>query len=122
MKHLIWTSSTRLAGLPPPLLSACEQILQNKAQLKDGILKKYKTACISELKAMPDHLHSPSTDVLPGELQEIEESSTLCNIEEITGSQNATLAPTPKSPLWPLAQQLLLTRVTLKPLSPPVML
>ncbi|GFY46178.1 hypothetical protein TNIN_451721 [Trichonephila inaurata madagascariensis] len=40
----------------PPLLSACEQILQNKAPLqKMETFKKYKIACISELKAMPDH-------------------------------------------------------------------
>ncbi|GFY78423.1 hypothetical protein TNIN_264641 [Trichonephila inaurata madagascariensis] len=177
----------------PSLLSACEQILQNKAQLqKMETFKKYKTACISELKAMPDHHpDEPFYRRATSELQEIEESINLAvsdiasfppcttpgcphhesvsklltptksvlirisnkrkedpdfeypplrkttrrqilnlpannisilpnkfslpkdsNIEELTGSQNATLAPTPNLP-WPLAQMLPPIRVTL---------
>ncbi|GFU03203.1 hypothetical protein TNCV_2720981 [Trichonephila clavipes] len=47
--------SPRRTPTPPPL-SACEQILQNKAQLqKMETFKKFKLACIAELQAMPDH-------------------------------------------------------------------
>ncbi|GFY74586.1 hypothetical protein TNIN_409351 [Trichonephila inaurata madagascariensis] len=57
----------------PPLLSACEQILQNKAQLqKMETFKKYKTACISELKAMPDH----HPDVPPWSSRRLKNPST----------------------------------------------
>ncbi|GFW12195.1 hypothetical protein TNCV_5111401 [Trichonephila clavipes] len=47
--------SPRRTPTPPPL-SACEQILQTKAQLqKMETFKKFKLACIAELQAMPDH-------------------------------------------------------------------
>ncbi|GFS91162.1 putative RNA-directed DNA polymerase from transposon X-element [Trichonephila clavipes] len=47
--------SPRRTPTPPPL-SACEQILQNTAQLqKMETFKKFKLACIAELQAMPDH-------------------------------------------------------------------
>ncbi|GFQ85520.1 hypothetical protein TNCT_249071 [Trichonephila clavata] len=40
----------------PPLLSPCEQLRHNKAQLKRMItFRKHKAACIQELQAMPDH-------------------------------------------------------------------
>ncbi|GFY62410.1 hypothetical protein TNIN_65511 [Trichonephila inaurata madagascariensis] len=63
----------------PLLLSACEQILQNKAQLqKMETFKKCKIACISELKAMPDHHpDEPFYRRATSELQEIEESINL---------------------------------------------
>ncbi|GFX13894.1 hypothetical protein TNCV_3422051 [Trichonephila clavipes] len=56
--------SPRRTPTPPPL-SACEQILQTKAQLqKMETFKKFKLACIAELQAMPDHHpNSLSTDV-----------------------------------------------------------
>ncbi|GFU41466.1 hypothetical protein TNCV_2633171 [Trichonephila clavipes] len=45
--------SPRRTPTPPPL-SACEQILQTKAQLqKMETFKKFKLACIAELQAMP---------------------------------------------------------------------
>ncbi|GFW08204.1 hypothetical protein TNCV_956351 [Trichonephila clavipes] len=63
----------------PPLLSACEQILQNKAQLqKMETFKKFKLACISELQAMPDHHpDEPFYRRAVSELQEIEETINL---------------------------------------------
>ncbi|GFT93819.1 RNA-directed DNA polymerase from mobile element jockey [Trichonephila clavipes] len=56
--------SPRRTPTPPPL-SACEQILQTKAQLqKMETFKKFKLACIAELQAMPDHHpDEPFTDV-----------------------------------------------------------
>ncbi|GFV74749.1 PRE_C2HC domain-containing protein [Trichonephila clavipes] len=99
----------------PPLLSACEQILQNKAQLqKMETFKKFKLACIAELKDMPDHHpDEPFYKRAVSELQEIEETINLAhisispnkfslpsdsNIEEITGSQNVIPVVTPKPP------------------------
>ncbi|GFU02320.1 hypothetical protein TNCV_1238331 [Trichonephila clavipes] len=63
----------------PPLLSACEQILQNKAQLqKMETFKKFKLACIAELQAMPDHHpDEPFYRRAVSELQEIEETINL---------------------------------------------
>ncbi|GFX02459.1 PRE_C2HC domain-containing protein [Trichonephila clavipes] len=63
----------------PPLFSACEQILQNKAQLqKMETFKKFKLACISELQAMPDHHpDEPFYRRAVSELQEIEETINL---------------------------------------------
>ncbi|GFX10478.1 nucleic-acid-binding protein from transposon X-element [Trichonephila clavipes] len=63
----------------PPLLLACEQILQNTAQLqKMETFKKFKLACIAELQDMPDH-HSdePFYKRSVSELQEIEETINL---------------------------------------------
>ncbi|GFU12212.1 hypothetical protein TNCV_4600221 [Trichonephila clavipes] len=56
--------SPRRTPTPPPL-SACEQILQTKAQLqKMETFKKFKLACIAELQAMPITTRmSLSTDV-----------------------------------------------------------
>ncbi|GFX26712.1 hypothetical protein TNCV_1838871 [Trichonephila clavipes] len=63
----------------PPLLSACEQILQNKAQLqKMETFKKFKLACIAELQDMPDHHpDEPFYKRAVLELQEIEETINL---------------------------------------------
>ncbi|GFX41718.1 nucleic-acid-binding protein from transposon X-element [Trichonephila clavipes] len=63
----------------PPLLSACEQILQNKAQLqKMETFKKFKLACIAELQAMPDHHpDEPFYKRAVSELEEVEETINL---------------------------------------------
>ncbi|GFT21952.1 PRE_C2HC domain-containing protein [Trichonephila clavipes] len=63
----------------PPLLSACEQILQNKAQLqKMETFKKFKLDCIAELQAMPDHHpDEPFYRRAVSELQEVEETINL---------------------------------------------
>ncbi|GFW54247.1 hypothetical protein TNCV_1560251 [Trichonephila clavipes] len=63
----------------PPLLSACEQILQNKAQLqKMKTFKKFKLACIAELQEMPDHHpDEPFYKRAVSELQEIEDTINL---------------------------------------------
>ncbi|GFU07696.1 hypothetical protein TNCV_826751 [Trichonephila clavipes] len=92
--------SPRRTPTPPPL-SACEQILQNKAQLqKMETFKKFKLACIAELQAMPDHHpDEPFYRRAVSELQEVEETINLAQYrEEITGSQNAIPVVTPKPP------------------------
>ncbi|GFU65831.1 nucleic-acid-binding protein from transposon X-element [Trichonephila clavipes] len=70
--------SPRRTPTPPPL-SACEQILQNKAQLqKMETFKKFKLACIAELQAMPDHHpDEPFYRRAVSELQEVEETINL---------------------------------------------
>ncbi|GFV89433.1 nucleic-acid-binding protein from transposon X-element [Trichonephila clavipes] len=70
--------SPRRTPTPPPL-SACEQILQTKAQLqKMETFKKFKLACIAELQAMPDHHpDEPFYRRAVSELQEVEETINL---------------------------------------------
>ncbi|GFV26570.1 nucleic-acid-binding protein from transposon X-element [Trichonephila clavipes] len=69
--------SPRRTPTPPPL-SACEQILQNKAQLQKMTFKKFKLACIAELQAMPDHHpDEPFYRRAVSELQEVEETINL---------------------------------------------
>ncbi|GFW95165.1 nucleic-acid-binding protein from transposon X-element [Trichonephila clavipes] len=93
--------SPRRTPTPPPL-SACEQILQNKAQLqKMETFKKFKLACIAELQAMPDHHpDEPFYRRAVSGFKKLKKQLTWCdsNIEEITGSQNAIPVVTPKPP------------------------
>ncbi|GFU16027.1 hypothetical protein TNCV_1299911 [Trichonephila clavipes] len=100
--------SPRRTPTPPPL-SACEQILQNKAQLqKMETFKKFKLACIAELQAMPDHHpDEPFYRRAVSSFKKLKKQLTWrfslpsdSNIEreEITGSQNAIPVVTPKPP------------------------
>ncbi|GFX07252.1 hypothetical protein TNCV_2972291 [Trichonephila clavipes] len=93
--------SPRRTPTPPPL-SACEQILQNKAQLqKMETFKKFKLACIAELQAMPDHHpDEPFYRRAVSSFKKLKKQSTWrdSNIEEIPGSQNAIPVVTPKPP------------------------
>ncbi|GFY78446.1 hypothetical protein TNIN_281751 [Trichonephila inaurata madagascariensis] len=77
-------------GLPLMLLSACELILQNKAQLqKMETFKEIQNSCIWELESHVDHHQtSPSTDV-PLRAQEIEgnHQRLIAISENFAGSQ-----------------------------------